>query len=127
MSRDKNNRVRPLSPHLTIYKPQISSVLSIGHRLSGVGLFFVLLAFCWWFILWVFSRFDPCYLACFNNSIVKIILVIASYSFFYHISTGVRHLIWNTGRCFSVKAINIGGWVAVASSIILTLSFWSYI
>jgi len=124
MSRDKNNRQRPLSPHLSIYKPQISSVLSIGHRLSGVGLFFALAAFCWWFTLWVFSKFEPCYLEIFDNIIVKIILIIASYGFFYHFSTGVRHLVWDTGRWFSIPAINASGIGAVILSIVLTAVFW---
>ncbi len=124
MSQDKSSKSRPISPHLSIYKPQISSMLSIGHRLSGVGLFFVLAAFCWWFTLWVFSKFEPCYLEIFDNSIVKIILIIASYAFFYHVSTGVRHLVWDTGRWFSISAINASGWGAIILSIILTVIFW---
>ena len=124
MSQDKNNRQRPISPHLSIYKPQISSVLSIGHRLSGVGLFFALAAFCWWFSLWVFSKFEPCYLELFDNIIVKIILIIASYGFFYHFSTGVRHLVWDTGRWFSIPAINASGIGAVILSVVLTAIFW---
>jgi len=57
MSKDKVviKNSRPLSSeatHLSIYKLQISSVLSIGHRLSGVDLFFALSGFCWWFIFW---------------------------------------------------------------------------
>ena len=124
MSQDKNNRQRPISPHLSIYKPQISSILSIGHRLSGVGLFFALAAFCWWFTLWVFSKFEPCYLELFDNIIVKIILIIASYGFFYHVSTGVRHLVWDTGRWFSIPAINASGIGAVVLSVVLTAVFW---
>lgn len=124
MSQDKKGRTRPISPHLSIYKPQISSVLSIGHRLSGIGLFFVLAAFCWWFTMWVFSRFEPCYLEYFDNLLVKIILIIASYGFFYHFSTGIRHLIWDTGRWFSIPAINASGWGAVILSILLTIIFW---
>jgi succinate dehydrogenase / fumarate reductase cytochrome b subunit len=126
MSQDKKNtkKSRPISPHLSIYKPQISSMLSIGHRLSGVGLFFALAAFCWWFTFFVFSKFAPCYLEIFDYSIVKAILVIASYGFFYHVSTGVRHLVWDTGRWFSIPAINASGWGAVIFSIILTAVFW---
>ena len=124
MSQDKKGRARPISPHLSIYKPQISSVLSIGHRLSGIGLFFVLAACCWWFTMWVFSRFEPCYLEYFDNLLVKIILIIASYGFFYHFSTGIRHLVWDTGRWFSIPAINASRWGAVILSILLTIIFW---
>lgn len=127
MSLDKKNKKRPISPHLSIYKPQISSILSIGHRLSGVGLFFVLSALCWWFAMWVFSNFEPCYVEFFDNSIVKVFLIIASYGFFYHLSTGVRHLVWDTGRWFSISAINLSGWGAVIVSLLLTMLFWMYV
>ena len=128
MSKDINEvkKSRPLSPHLSIYKPQISSVLSIGHRLSGVGLFFALGGFCWWFALWVFSKFEPCYLNIFDNFAVKALLVIASYGFFYHLCTGIRHLVWDTGRGFSICAINYTGWLAILVSFVLTAIFWIF-
>ena len=124
-SREEIHQARPISPHLSIYKPQISSVLSIGHRLSGIGLFFMLSALGWWFILWVFSKFDPVYLKVFDSFFVKFLLILTSYGFFYHLCTGIRHLIWDTGRGFSIKTINYSGWVAVIVSILLTLIFWS--
>jgi len=126
-STEEIHKARPTSPHLSIYKPQISSVLSVGHRLSGIGLFFMISAVSWWFILWVFSRFDSSYLEIFNNGFVKFLLVLTSYAFFYHLCTGIRHLIWDTGRGFSIVAINYSGWLAVAASVILTLIFWIFI
>lgn len=126
-STEEIHKARPTSPHLSIYKPQISSVLSVGHRLSGIGLFFMISALSWWFILWVFSRFDPAYLEIFNNGFVKLLLVLTSYGFFYHLCTGIRHLIWDTGHGFSIAAINYSGWIAVIASVILTLIFWVFI
>jgi succinate dehydrogenase / fumarate reductase cytochrome b subunit len=123
-STEEIHKARPTSPHLSIYKPQISSVLSIGHRLSGIGLFFMISALSWWFILWVFSRFDQTYLEIFNNGFIKFLLVLTSYGFFYHLCTGIRHLIWDTGHGFSIKAINYSGWLAVIASVVLTLIFW---
>lgn len=117
---------RPISPHLSIYKPQISSILSIGHRMSGVGIFLILLSFCWWFTFWVFSKFEPCYLECLNHGFIKFILFVASYGYFYHFSTGIRHLMWDSGYGFSIPAINISGWFAVIISICLTLAFWLF-
>ena len=128
MSKDpiviKNSR--PLSPHLSIYKLQISSVLSIGHRLSGVGLFFGLAAFCWWFIFWVFSKFEPCYLDFLDSSMVKLILFLVSYSYFYHFCTGIRHFVWDAGYGFSIKSINLTGWLAVIVSVCLTVIYWLF-
>jgi len=128
MSRDINEvkNSRPLSPHLSIYKPQISSMLSIGHRLSGVGLFFALALLCWWFVFWVFSKFDPCYLECFDYLAVKLLLIVASYGFFYHLCTGIRHLVWDTGRWFSIPAVNYTGWLAIVVSVALTAIYWLY-
>ena len=123
-SREEIHQARPISPHLSIYKPQISSVLSIGHRLSGIGLFFMLSTLGWWFILWVFSKFDPVYLKVFDSFFVNFLLILTSYGFFYHLCTGIRHLIWDTGCGFSIKAINYSGWVAVIASILLTIIFW---
>ena len=123
-SREEIHQARPISPHLSIYKPQISSVLSIGHRLSGIGLFFMLSALGWWFILWVFSKFDPVYLKVFDSFFVKFLLILTSYGFFYHLCTGIRHLIWDTGCGLSITAINYSGWLAVIASILLTIIFW---
>ena len=117
-------KARPTSPHLSIYKPQISSVLSIGHRLSGIGLFVALSAICWWFVSWIFSGFLPCYIENLDNNLVKGFFAITSYGFFYHFCTGFRHLIWDTGRGFSICAINYSGWLVIASSFLLTVIFW---
>lgn len=130
MSKNNKSHItnsRPISPHLSIYKPQISSVLSIGHRLSGFGLFIALSIFCWWFILWVFSNFESCYLEIFDNIFIKIFIVLVSYGFFYHFCTGIRHLMWDTGRGFSISAINYSGWISVICSFVLTIIFWSFI
>ncbi len=121
------HRARPLSPHLNIYRKQISSVLSIFHRLTGMLLFSVLSLAAWWFILWVFSKFDPSYLQVTHYLPFKLVLILTSVSSFYHLCTGIRHLIWDTGRCFSIKAINISGWTAVGSSLIMTIIFWVFI
>ncbi|NRB10673.1 MAG: succinate dehydrogenase, cytochrome b556 subunit [Rickettsiaceae bacterium] len=118
---------RPLSPHLTIYKPQISSILSIGHRLSGIGLFVTLSALIWWFILWVFNKFDPDYLDIFESNIVIGILVLVSYAFFYHLCTGIRHLFWDIGKGFSICCVHYTGWIAIIMSILLTAVFWLYV
>lgn len=128
MSRDpiEIKASRPLSPHLGIYKLQISSVLSIGHRLSGIVLFFSIAIICWAFIFLVFNNFElPC-LECLNNYLIKLVLIAASYCYFYHFCTGIRHLVWDTGCGFSINAINMGGWVAILCSILLTACYWLF-
>lgn len=117
-------RKRPTSPHLTIYKWQISSVLSIGHRISGVAVFFTILLSIWSFAYWVFIGLDAAPFAILTHPIVKLLLILASFSFFYHFSIGIRHLIWNSGYFFSINSVNITGWLALLLSIILTSIFW---
>lgn len=127
-TKQKLTAVRPTSPHLSIYRPQISSVLSSFHRITGILLFGALTIITWGGILLILAGLD---LSCLIQEpcccIVKYILYIISYAFFYHISTGIRHLIWDSGRCLSKKALHITGWIAIASGIILTLLFWKVI
>jgi len=118
---------RPTSPHLTIYRKQISSVLSISHRLSGMLLFAALSLISWWLIILQFSNFCECWLKLASCCIVKASLVAISYAGFFHICTGIRHLIWDTGRGFSICSINFTGWLAVIASAALTAIFWFYI
>ncbi|XVN42295.1 MAG: succinate dehydrogenase, cytochrome b556 subunit [Candidatus Rickettsia vulgarisii] len=115
---------RPTSPHLTIYKKQISSVLSILHRATGVGLFFALSALIWCFII---STFNDCgcehHVQFFQYNLFKIALVFISFAWFYHLCNGIRHLIWDSGYCFSIKAINFTGWFVVICSVLMTIIF----
>lgn len=112
---------RPLSPHLSIYKPQISSVLSIGHRITGCGLFLSTTLMMWWFALWVFSDFDSWYLAIFDYTLIKVMIFFTIYGYSYHLCTGIRHLIWDIGIGYDISSMKFSGWVAVCGSLILTL------
>lgn len=122
----QHTKQRPLSPHLTIYKPQISSVLSIGHRISGVALFIGLIALIWWIIYLPYMQSPESNLIFkfFSTNIGKGVLLLWSYSLFYHFCTGIRHLFWDCGRGFSIKALHVSSWLAVISSIVLTALSW---
>ena len=123
---DLKNR-RPTSPHMSIYKPQISSTLSIFHRATGVGLFGGALVAAWWFIITVFSKFDTNYTLHCNCMIIKASLFCLSFAGFYHLCTGIRHLIWDSGKCFEIKYINLTGWIAVFCACAMTAGFWLFI
>ena len=112
---------RPTSPHLTIYKPQISSTLSILHRMTGVALFFAISMLVWWLI---FDKFDNNYLQLAGCYIIKICLIAISFAWFYHLCNGIRYLFWSMGYGFSIKAINLSGWAVVVCSVVLTLLLW---
>ncbi len=114
---------RPTSPHLEIYRLQISSVLSIFHRLTGIALFGAVSAIAWWMIAWIFSGYNPKYFSC-DCWVIKASLYLISFAAFYHTCTGIRHLVWDAGYGFSVKALHIGGWIAVIVALALTSWFW---
>lgn len=118
-------RKRPLSPHLSIYKPQISSVLSILHRMTGVFLSLGSILIFWWLVA---AASGP---ACYNSfqgflgSWFGVLILLGwSWSFFYHLCTGIRHLFWDMGYGFDIDIVNKTGWLAVISSIGLTIAAW---
>ncbi len=123
-----NTRQRPLSPHLQIYKPQLTSVLSIFHRATGVALVFALMAFVWMMLAAatgpdaysVFTDF-------FASTIGWIALVGWSFCVFYHMCNGIRHLIWDSVRLFEIKSAERAGIIVVLTAIILTAAFWAYV
>ena len=121
------NKGRPLSPHLTIYKPQISSVLSILHRITGVANFIGLSVLIWWFFLLTYkfdvvleSDFTQFMKSCFGISM----LIAFTFSLFLHMFTGIRHLFWDMGKGFSIKAMTITGFFAVFSAFLMTGLTW---
>lgn len=119
---------RPTSPHLTIYRKQISSVLSIFHRITGAFLFAALSIVTWAFILHIFHVVDVrVMLLDICTCFVQGISIIISLAFFYHISTGVRHLIWDLGYAMSKKALHVTGWIAISFAVTVTVLFSYFI
>jgi len=118
---------RPTSPHLGIYRIQISSTLSIFHRLTGIALFGALSIVTWWMVFWIFGGCSECYISSLSCCIIKYALYALSFTLFYHTCNGIRHLIWDAGYGFSIKALHVGGWMAVIVALILTIGFWLWI
>jgi succinate dehydrogenase / fumarate reductase, cytochrome b subunit len=122
-----SNKKRPISPHLGIYKPQISSVLSILHRMSGVVNYLGLLVMVWWMVILAFSieeNSDEFLRYFFGSNLGLIIIIGWTFSLLFHMCTGIRHLAWDLGYGFDVKVMTITGIIAIAVAVILTLSFW---
>ena len=127
MHKSNASRRRSLSPHITIYKPQISSVLSIFHRITEFILYISFISMIWWIVFFTFSGFNIKYIKLFDYKIIKLISLISSYCLFCHLCTGIRHLIWDFGKLFSIKEIDISEIVAIIASVIFTIIFWLYI
>ena len=120
-----NNSKNPLSPHLQIYRWQISSLLSIIHRITGIlnllGLIFI--------SAWISSAgigenlFE--YFSVFLKSFIgKFILIGFTWSMSYHLLSGIRHFFWDLGYGYEIKTANISGTIVIVSSLLLTVFLW---
>ena len=118
-------RPRPLSPHLQVYRPQLTSVLSILHR--GTGLFFVLgtLMVSFWVIaLALGHNIFVSYQTWLGSLVGKVLLVFWSFSLFYHWANGIRHLLWDIGWGYDIDRVYMTGWIVVSVSVILPGLLW---
>ena len=107
----KNNN--PLSPHLQIYKWQISSLLSITHRIVGVVNFFAIILICLWVLLIIFSQDNYSFIYVILNSIFgKFLAISLCWTFSFHILNEIRHLFWDAGYGFDLKIAKITGILA---------------
>jgi len=114
---------RPLSPHLQIYKPQLTSMLSISHRLTGLALGLGTLFLVWWLI--AAATGDGAFATAqgFFGSWLGLLLLFGwTYSFFFHLCNGVRHLMWDTGHGLDLHTAYTTGWAVLAASGVLTVA-----
>ena len=125
MASSTPQRMRPLSPHIQIYRPQLTSVLSIANRITGVVLSFYAVALVAWLMSaaagpQVYSTVHGFIRSWFG----QILLFGCTYSFFLHLCGGIRHLVWDAGYGFELRTIYASGWTVVAMSAALTLITW---
>jgi succinate dehydrogenase / fumarate reductase cytochrome b subunit len=116
---------RPLSPFLTVYRWQYTMALSILHRVTGCALSVGLLLFVYW--LAAAATGTAAYAQAqgvFAHPLVKVLLIIFSFSFFYHLLNGVRHLVWDAGFGFEKATARASGWIAFLGAIVVTAFFW---
>ncbi len=120
-------RPRPLSPHLQIYRPQITSVLSILHRATGMALAFGGFLLTLW--LMAIAFYSPVWDVFFNvmNSMVgRIILMGLSWCLAFHFYAGIRHLRWDSVKGMDLPSVYRSGYLVIALSTITTLVIWIY-
>ena len=115
---------RPLSPFMIgpYYRVQLTSVLSMSHRITGVALFFLLIPL---LLAWLASVAggEESYLAfqgIFGHSLVKLAVLVVLFSLFFHLLNGIRHLFWDMGRGLEIGTAYASGWLVVAGSVIGT-------
>lgn len=116
---------RPLSPHLQIYRWQLTSVLSILHRATGLALSAGTVLLVWWLVAAASGPDAYEGVQEFLGSWIGLVLLFGwTLSLFYHLCNGIRHLVWDTGHALDLEATYLGGWIVVGTTAVLTLVAW---
>ena len=119
------NTSRPLSPHLQIYRPQLTSVLSILHRMTGGALVIGTLLLVYWLTA---AAAGPATFATAQDWIGSwlgvLVLLGWTWALFYHLCNGIRHLVWDAGYGFELETVTVSAWVTLAASVGLTVIAW---
>ena len=117
--------VRPLSPHLQIYRWQLTSVLSILHRATGVALAVGTLLLVYWLVAAAAGPDAFATAQAFIGSILGRLLLFGwTVALFYHLANGIRHLLWDAGRGFELRTAYASGWTVVVAAVALSLIAW---
>ena len=116
---------RPLSPHLTVYRPQITSVMSILHRITGIfqslGTLSIFLLI---FVTIIGENYHNLADFFLKSIIGKLFLFFYVFSICYHLCNGIRHLAWDFGYGFEIKNVYLTGYLTVISAILLNITVW---
>lgn len=113
--------IRPLSPHLQIYRPQLTSITSILTRITGNGLIVSTMLVVWWLLA---ASVSPEYFAIADGILRswfgKIVLTMSLWAVWYHYLAGIRHLIFDAGKGLDIPTAEKLGWAVVIGSFVLT-------
>ena len=122
------NDSRPLSPHLSIHKKVLTSIFSITHRITGIGLSVGSILISMWFLL---LSLGPNYFSYFEmiskNILFKFILVIWTIGIFYHLFNGCRKLYWSFGIGMDLITVYRSGYIVLVLTLISTVIVWLFI
>lgn len=116
---------RPLSPHLQVYRPQLTSMLSILHRITGVALAIGTLLLVYWLV--ALSIGPEAYAdaeGVIGSFLGRLLLFGWSVALFYHLCNGIRHLFWDAGYGFELETAYRSGWIVMIASLALTVLAW---
>ena len=119
-------RPMPLSPSIQIYRPQLTSVLSIANRITGLALSLGAVGL----VIWLSAAaVGPRAYGAVQSVVAslggRVVLFGFTFAFFMHLCGGIRHLVWDTVHGFELRSIYISGWAVVAGSVVLTLAAWA--
>ena len=118
-------RERPLSPHLQVYRWQITMTMSILHRVTGVGLTIGAFGLACWLMAVAAGGDHYAHAAqCLASPLGPFLLFGFSLSLVYHLLNGIRHLLWDAGWGFEIPEFYASGWTVVALTVVLTVAIW---
>lgn len=116
---------RPLSPHLQVYKPQLTTVLSISHRITGVALSVGTLLLVAWIAATAKGPDAFAIVSGFMRNPIGLLLLFGwSVALFYHLANGIRHLFWDAGYGYDIETAYRSGWIVVGATGVLTVLAW---
>jgi succinate dehydrogenase / fumarate reductase, cytochrome b subunit len=123
---DSKTKARPLSPHLQIYRPMLSMMMSIMHRITGITLAVGMIGLVWWFTAAAISDdYFNSVSGFLNNWFGKLVLFGFTWVVMHHMLGGLRYLTWDTGHGFQLKTVE---WMVRANligSVLLTILIWA--
>ena len=120
------SRSRPLSPHLQIYRLPFSALISISHRATGVLLAAGSLVLVYWLAAVASGPDAFANAQALLGSIVgRVLLLALTFSLFYHLANGIRHLFWDAGFGFELRTVRASGMLVIVASVVLTLVAWA--
>jgi succinate dehydrogenase / fumarate reductase cytochrome b subunit len=121
----QQTRDRPLSPHLTIYRPQINMVMSIVHRITGGALYFGTLLLAAWLVAAAIGEQAFAFVnGLFAHPIGMLVLLGYTWAVVHHMLGGMRHLTWDTGRALDIGSVNVLSWLTIVGSLAATAAIW---
>lgn len=116
---------RPLSPHLSIYRPQITSVISILHRITGIALYAGLgLVVIFLVVVGYFPDSYGFLHGILSSGVGGVLLLGWTFSLYMHFFSGIRHLFWDMGKGFDIPSVHRSGWVVIVFTLIATVVTW---
>ena len=116
---------RPISPHLQIYRPQLTSLLSVTHRGTGIFLSIGTIMLVYWIAAIADGPQSYADVQSYLGSIIGRLLLLGwTFSLFFHLCNGIRHLCWDVGWGYEIKTTYASGWFVLVASLVLTVVSW---
>jgi succinate dehydrogenase / fumarate reductase cytochrome b subunit len=122
---ETKNAERPLSPHLQVYRPMLTMMISISHRITGVGLYGGAILLVWWLDAAATSdTYFDLVQGVFGSWLGQLVLFGCTWALVHHTLGGLRHLLWDTGRGFELETVELMAKANLAGGIIITIVLW---